>query len=439
MPPKTGPCGETPVTRGRSAQGRACRWLRVLGGAIAVTGFFMPAPKALALWDDKLQLFVEEKVTHDDNVFRLSKNADPASAIGSTSTGDTYHTTSLGFNFDVPVSRQRFQAGYTWNATRYNRFTGLDLDGHDARATWLWQLGNDLSGQLGYAENLSLASFAYIQTGTPDPLETRQAFLNGAFLVTPRWRLQAGWRGLEQTNGDPALQTNDINIVSTDVALSYITPANNSVGLSTRVEDGRYPNREFMPGSSLDDAYRQYGAGIVVDWTLTGASRLTARADHVSRRYEHLPQSDVDGYTARVEYNWKPTGKLSLAATVLRDISPYQDIQSSFVLVKGVSLRPKLNVTEKIDVSGVFDYSNWYYLGDPGLVSGGVQGRVDRVRSATATVSYRPARALALLVSAQREARSSNVVSRPAAPPAPAVPRVDYVVNVFSISARITF
>jgi exopolysaccharide biosynthesis operon protein EpsL len=399
--------------------------------AIAAAGLFLPATEASALWDDKLKLFAEEKITHDDNVFRFSRDLDPM--------GDTYHTTSLGFNLDAPLSRQRFQADYMWNATRFNRSTELDFDGHDARAIWLWQLGNDLSGRLGYAETLSLASFAYIQTRTPDPLKTRQASLKAAFLVTPRWRLQTGWSGLEQTNGNPALRISDINIVGTDVTLSYVTPANNSVGLSTRVEDGRFPNREFMPGSLLDNAYRQYGAGIVVDWTVNGVSRLTARGDHIRRLYKNLPQSDVDGNTFLAEYDWKPTGKFSLAATARRDISPYQDVQSSFVLVKGVSLRPKLDVSEKIDVSGIFDYSYLYFLGDPGLVSGGVQGRVDRVRSATATVSYRPARALTLLVSAQREARSSNVVSRPAAPPAPAVPRVDYVVNVFSISARITF
>ena len=408
-------------------RGRDRIWLRVLVGAIAVTGLLLPGTEALALWDDKLQLYAEEKVARDDNIFRLSKAVDPASAIGSTSTGDTYHTTSLGFNFDVPVSRQRFQAGYAWNDSRYNQFTDLDFIGHDSRAAWLWQLGNDLSGQVGYTEAFSLASFAYIQANTPDPLKTRQAFVNAAFLVTPRWRLQGGWRGLEQTNGNPVFQTSDIDISSTDVGLSYITPSNNSVGFSARVEDGRYPNREFVPGSTLDNAYRQAGAGIVIDWNLTGMSHLTARADHVSRRYEHLSQSDVDGNTALAEYAWKPTGKFSLAATVRRDISPYQDIQSSFVLVKGVSLRPKLNLTEKTDVSGVLDYSRWYFLGDPGLVSGGVQGRVDRLLSAAATVSYRAARNLTFLISAQRELRTSNTAL------------ADYAFDVVSLTVRIAF
>src|SRR5712691_13299985 len=101
------------MTSRRRAQGRARR----LSAAIITAGLLMPATKALALWDDKLQPFVEEKVTHDDNIFRISKDLDPATVIGSSSKGDTYRTTSLGFNLDAPVSRQRFQMGYTWNTT----------------------------------------------------------------------------------------------------------------------------------------------------------------------------------------------------------------------------------------------------------------------------------------------------------------------------------
>jgi len=413
------------VTPRRGAQRRTSLCLRIAGSIIAVAGLFLPSPEAFALWDDKLKLFVEEKITRDDNVFRVSKDQDPV--------GDTYHTTSLGFNLDAPVSRQRFQADYTWYATRFNRSPELDFDGHDARATWLWQLGNDASGQLGYTETSTLASFAFTQSRIPDRLETRQAFFNATYLVTPRWRFQAGVRGLEQTNGDPQRQKFDVNVRYTDVTLSYVTPANTSVGLSGRTEDGRFPN----PGNSVDNAYRQDSVGIVADWTLTGVSHLSARADRVRRRYANVPQQDFDGYTARAQCDWKPTGKLSLAAVAQRDIYPYLDIGSSFVLVKGAALRPTLNVSEKIDVSGSFDYSIRDFLGNPGLVSGVSPGRTDRVRSATATVSYRPARALTLQMSAQREARSSNVVPDPNA--TPAVLPADYVVNVISIAARITF
>jgi exopolysaccharide biosynthesis operon protein EpsL len=404
--------------------------------AIAVAGLFAPSPEAFALWDDKLKLFAEEKATRDDNIFRISRDADPALAIGSTSRGDTYRTTSLGFNLDVPVSRQRFQADYAWNATRFNQFTGLDFNGHDARGVWLWQLGNDASGQLGYAETFALASFANTQSRTPDPLKTRQAFFNAAYLVTPRWRLQAGVTGLELSNGASVFQNLDLDVLNTEVAVSYVTPANTSVGLSARTEDGRYPK------NPTDNAYRQFRTGIVAEWAPTGASHVSARADRVSRRYAQASQQDFDGNTARAEYDWKPTGKLSLAGVVQRDIFPYQDIGSSFVLVKGVTLRPMLGLTEKIDVSGTFDYSIREFLGNPGLASGASPNRTDRVRSVAAMISYRPTRTFTLQMSAQREARSSNVVPAAAGPPpgnTPAVLPVDYVVNVISISARITF
>jgi len=426
------------VTPMRGAQGHAGLGLRIVGGAIAVAGLFLPAAKAFALWDDKLTLFAEEKAARDDNVFRISKNAAPED-IGASSRGDTYRTTSLGLNFDVPVSRQRFQGAFARNDTRYDQLTVLDFTGHEGRAMWLWQLGNDASGQLGYTETLALASFANIvsfanpQSSRPDPLKTRQAFFSAAYLVTPRWRLNTGVSGLELTNGDPARQSLDLDVLYTEVALSYVTPANTSVGLSARTEDGRYPK------GLVDNAYRQTSAGVVADWTPTGASHLSARADRLSRRYADMSLQTFDfvGHTARAQYDWKPTGKLSLAAVAQRDIYPYQDIGSSFVLVKGVTLRPTLSVTEKIDVSGTFDYSVREFLPSPGQTSGSSPSRTDRVRSGTVTLAYRPARSLTFLLSAQREGRSSNFVSDPTA--SPVVLPVDYVVNVISISARIAF
>jgi hypothetical protein len=197
--------------------------------------------------------------------------------------------------------------------------------------------------------------------------------------------------------------------------------------LSERIEDGRYPNREFVPGSPLDDSYRQISRGIIADWTVSGVSRVVARASWVSRRYPNTPQSDLDGYTAVAEYDWKPTGKFSVAGVVRRDISPYQAIQSSFVLVKGVTVRPTFSVTQKIDLSANLDYGVWYYLGDPGLVSGGTQGRIDRVGLAAATLSYKPVQHITLQISAQRESRSSNIAN------------ADYLANVASFSARLAF
>jgi len=207
-----------------------------------MAGSILLTTPARALWDDALTLFAEEKITRDDNVFRISGDLDPSEAIRSASKADTFRTLSLGLKVDLPVSLQRFQLDYTHHQERYSRFTDLDFAGHDARAVWSWQLRNDASGQLGYEESLALASFSNIQARTPDHLRLRRTFFSGNVLATPRWRVQGGVAGLEQANSDPARQINDVRIVDANLALSYVTPADNSAGIGLRAEEGRLPN-----------------------------------------------------------------------------------------------------------------------------------------------------------------------------------------------------
>jgi len=402
-----------------------------LGAAIVSAGLLMPVTKVFALWDDRLEPFVAKTVTRDDNVFRISSESDPAVVLGSPSKGDTYHTTSFGFNLDVPVSRQRFLGGLTWNDNRYDRFTVLNFDGYQGRAAWLWQVGNELSGQLEYKQTRALASLANVQSGvqssTPDPLQTQSALFYAAYMLTPRWRFRGEVSKLKQSNEVPERQVNDIRADGVDLTVSYITPANDEVGLSVKVEDGDLPTPQPVAGSLIDNAYRQHRVAALTDLTITGRSHVNAQAGRVSRSYEQLPQRDFEGAIFRAVYDWKATGKLVLTAVAQRDISTVEQVQSSFVLVEGVALRPTLRLTEKINLSGALEYSDRKYLGDPGLVLGTVPPRTDRVRSVAAAASYRPIRPVTLELAARRETRSSTAAFG------------DYATNSLSVSVRLAF
>jgi hypothetical protein len=161
---------------------------------IIAAAILAPVTDAVALWNDRLELFAAETVTRDSNVFRLSGASDPATQLGTSSKADTYTTTDLGFRFDVPVSRQRFLGEWAWTENRYDQFTVLDFSGNRGKAAWQWQAGNDLSGELGYAQTRSLASLSNVQSGvqisTPNPIHKRNAYFNGIYLLTPRWRLK---------------------------------------------------------------------------------------------------------------------------------------------------------------------------------------------------------------------------------------------------------
>lgn len=407
---------------------RAESWLQSLGAAILLIGGLTPATDANALWGDRLELFVAETVTHDDNVFRISSQSDPAAVLGSPSKADTYHTTSFGINLDVPVSRQRFQGGLTLNNTNYDRFTVLNFDGHDGRAVWHWQIGNQLGGELGYTETLELASLANIQGGlqssTPNPLKTQRTFFKAAYMLTPRWRLQGELSRREQSNG--VFQENDIGVNGTDLTASYITPANNQVGLNMRVEEARFPNGQMVAGSLIDNAYRQYRVAAVTDLTLTGRSHVSARAGWISRIHDQLPERDFTGTIFHAAYDWMATGKLTLSAIAQRDVSATEQVNTSFVLINGVALRPTLRLTEKIGISGYLEYSDREYLGDPRLVSGAVLP-TERVRAAAVTASYRPLRTVTLEMNWRRESRSSTIADG------------DYMAEIVSMSARLGF
>ncbi|TLZ43977.1 MAG: hypothetical protein E6K32_06220 [Gammaproteobacteria bacterium] len=390
-----------------------------------------PAVRAEGQDPAKLTPFVEETLTTDDNVFRISKALDPATVIGSSSRADTYHTTAFGLNAEMPLSLQRFVANLTFNSTRYQRFSRFDSDGHDLRGSWLWQAGRVLHGELGYADTVSLASFAQLLSPTLDRLQVRQEFVNGTWMVTPYWRLRAAGDQLEQRNSAPATLFNDVTIDGVEAALSRVSKAGNSIGFSTRLERGKFPTPEpfTTPLSAMliDNAYRQYAAGLTLDWTVTGISHLVARADQVSRRYDQLPQRDFTGQTGRIELTWTPTGKVTLTAIVQRDISPYEYTRSSLVLLKGFGLRPGWHVTPKIDLSADLEAVTRSYVADPAQALGLTGQRDDRVRSVSALIAYHPIARIGVQASLLHETRSSNAAFG------------DYAANVVWLNARFAF
>jgi exopolysaccharide biosynthesis operon protein EpsL len=412
--------------------GRGRLSLRGLAMAAAILVW---AGNAHALYDGRLEPFASYDVTRDDNVFRLSAQSDPASVLGTPSTADTFRSASAGLNFDVPTGRQRFVGGAWVNDNRYDQFTVLDFTEVHGRAAWHWQAGNDLNGRIGATTDRALASLANVQEGvqlgTPNALRTRKAFLDAAYLLTPRWRLRGEVNRLEQANAVTALTVNDTTSNGTGLELSRISPAGNQVGLAVQAQDASLPNLQPVGASLIDNSYRQTRVRLVTDWTLSGRSHLIASVGKVSRSYAQLPERDYETGIFHAAYEWKPTGRFTLLATAQRDIGAPDEINAGvnvgFVLDQGIALRPVYRVTEKISVSGVLSHSEWEYLGDPGQTLGTVPPRTDRVRNVVLAFAYQPVRILRLVLALRRETRTSTAALG------------DYEVELASLSARLTF
>ena len=375
-----------------------------------------------ALFEDRIEVWGAENVTHDTNVLRLSKTINPL--IASTrQKGDTINTTHLGASLNANFSQQHVTAEYTWYKSQYRYFKDFDFTGHTARANLDWVLNPGGRGTLGYTEAAGLASFANIQNRDPDLVTSRTLYATGNWMVTPRYRASGGLQAVETRHGSTLRKVNDIDIESGEVGVSYVTPLDNSFGVVSRIEHGRLPNATPVGGVAFDNSYRQRGVGAMTTWVLTGHSRFDGRIEAVTRKYDQGTQRNYSGPIMKALYTWAPTGKLTIAAALTRDVGPAEDIQSSFVLVTGAYIRPRWTVTDKITVQGNAEYNIWDYRGDPRL-TGDVR---HHVRLFGASVSYRPTQKILLQAGINREVRTSNLAL------------ADYDVDVGFIEGRIGF
>lgn len=391
-------------------------------GSVFLGAVLLSPLPSWALWEDKLELFAQENITYDSNVFRISGKIDPNLAINSGGKSDTIFTTAVGFNLDVPWSLQRLQVSFAYLDSRYRNFTDLDHRGHVGSAAYLWAITPRLTGELGYREQQDLASFANIQGRRPDLVTARMAYANAAWMATPSWRVH-GAADANQTSHSDFRELQDLESASVETGLSYVTAQENRIGVAIRGERGRSPEGTEILGIPFDNKYTQEGIGVQGRWVLTGHSRLDGRLDYTRRRYDQFTERNYSGPTFRATYIWTPTGKITVATVLSRDVAPLQDITSTFVLVTGITVRPDWQVTDKISVRGQLAYAKWDYRGDPTL---GLDFE-HKVKNAGISVLYRPFTRVAISGALTHEERTSTLAN------------ADYKVDTASIEARIGF
>ncbi|HYC36407.1 MAG TPA: XrtB/PEP-CTERM-associated polysaccharide biosynthesis outer membrane protein EpsL [Usitatibacter sp.] len=392
-------------------------------GAALAAALVAAATPACAFFNDRLELFFTETATWDSNVFRLSENIDPRTVTGQSSLRDRILTHGIGISADVPVSLQRFQASYQRFWTRYQKFDHLDFDGDLWRVAWLWAVTREFTGDVGFSETTGLASFATFGGTTQDVIHTRQAYATANWLLTPRWLAYAGLTATERKHDDRTRRINDIEAKSFEARMSYVTPKETQVGLSVRYEDGAAPESTVFQGVDFDNAYRQWGLGIVGRWDATAHSRFDGRVDYVKREYEQFSERDYSGPAWGVTYTWTPSAKLSVASTIRRDIAPIDDVQTAFVISTGVSVKPRWQVTEKVALLGSLDYARWKYQADP-IIGGEFE---HRIRAASVGFAWTPLQRVVITGNFSREERRSDLAN------------ADYKVNIFTLDGRIGF
>jgi len=361
-----------------------------------------------------LKFSVSGGVYYDSNVFRLSDSVNPQTVLGTSQRSDTVGRLGVGVKGDVPIDRQRILFDAALDAYNYKRFGLLDNDSYRAGIAWLWQAGDEWSGDIGYRRTHYLAPLAFLNAPIKDMITTDRFFGSAGYQLTPRWRVRGAADWIQYANSNPTQQTLDNTTSSGTAGLDYVTPASNSVGGQVKYSHGSYPNPQFVVGPNVfvSNTYDEIEASGVVHWVATGVSTLDARLGYTSRRYEQVSQRNFDGVTGRLGWDWTPAGKTLINLAVWRQLQGITELNASYVLSRGISLGPSWAPTVKLVFQARLLYVNNDYLGDPGFSVLPGPTRKDTFRGGMLAVGYSPLRNLQFSLGVEGGSNDSNIPVR---------------------------
>lgn len=375
--------------------------------------------------DRRVEYSVSGGIYRDDNVFRLSDSANAAAIIGTSERSDTITRLGVGIRVNLPVSRQRFRAEAQLNHLNYDRFGQLDHDAYRLLGVWDWQFGNQWSGDLGYGTRRYLASLAEVRA--KDLVTEDRIFLNAGYQLTPRWRVRGGLDWFDFEHSAAARNVLDSEVTATTLGADYVTPAGNSIGGQVRFADGRYPNREVIGATAVDNRYDEVETSAVARWELTGKSRLDARLGHTSRKHDQVPARNFSGATGRLGFDWLVTPRTGVNFAVFREARSVEDLNASYVIAKGFSVGPRWAPSVRIVLQGRLVWEEQDYRGDPAISLAAGAQRSDKFNGISLAGGYEFSRNLEFSLHYDFGKRTSNIALR------------DYDFNAIAANAKFSF
>lgn len=397
----------------------ACLLSAVIGAA--------HAPAVLADAADTLNINLGLGSMRDDNLFRQSS--------GHTQS-DTLTSTSLTLSLNKPYNLQRIYADATLIDYRYQTNDYLSYQAKNYDAGWAWSLTPRLHGLFAMDRTELQNSFVDYSAATPAQAKNVRRTENQRFSV--EWEVTGGWRALaglsrvSQANSQTFLAQSGYELNNRELGGKYVWPAGSYLQLTRREGEGEYKERRLVPFSEvpapfnaqIDNGFRQSETEVRLYVPLTGKSSVTARLARQARQHDHFPDRDYTATVGRVDYAWKPTGKLSLKAVLRRDVAAYQDYASSYYLVDALSLQPGWEISARTAMRLKLDWEKRRF---EGAIFPGVPERSDIIQSARLAFDWFPATWATLSASLQRDSRNSNQDFR------------DYRANMVNLNAQFTF
>lgn len=363
--------------------------------------------------DDAITLVTSYSYQYDSNVFRLRDGQKANLGGGSAQRSDFTRNFTYGLNFSKQISRQQVRFNASRTQARYNHFGLLDNDGHDILGQWLWQVGNDLSGQLRYTRQRYMLGFGDYRILEQNLVDAEALRFEAAYKLTPEWVLFGATGHDEQKNSSFNRRGQDFKRDAVEGGIRYVTRAGASIELLARQAEGDYPNRLFTTGfSNISNSYSQFDVETRLRWQVSGHSRLTASVGQADRQHDKVPERDYQDVYGRFSWEWQPTGQAMLTVNAERGISAVDDLLASYFQTRTYSIVPTWQPTAKLKVDGRFEWRNRQQAGNTPLSSSPLAVlfplREEDIRSFGVGATWNAWRNLSATANLRRDVRDST-------------------------------
>ena len=363
--------------------------------------------ESLVEMDRPLQFRVYGGFRHDSNLFRLSDDQDPQATIGSSDKSDNIYQVGAGARLELKKSRQQFTVDGNVEQNWFQNFDSLNNTGNLLRGEWAWQAGNDWKGTLGAGHRRYMDSFTNVQQNIKDMIDRDRVYGSANYRPVSylRFTVDADW-----INSDHDAVTRDVldnRTQSTAFIASWVTPSENSLGVSLRKTDAHYPNAISPTGGAGGGDYEDNEYSLVGVWKASAASVLQGRFGHTEREFEQAGSEGFSGPTWRFSYEWEPTAKTALEFALWRELYGFEDLSGSYVRTTGIGFFPAWSVVPKLVLQARLLYQMRDYLGDF-TVAPGAGAREDKERQIQLAAIWTPLRLTKLVFMVEAGDRDSN-------------------------------
>lgn len=399
---------------------RRCRRLLALGWLASQLGC-----ACLAAEEDgrHVTLRVGDRLTREDNLYRLPDWLDPGLALGDGARGaDVVNSASLAVAGRWSQGEQDVAFDADVAANRFADNEHLDNESGRAALEWAWRFGGRWSGRVGAEREQALASFANTAALERDVLDTRAYVGDVRLGLGPRWGARLRGRSAETSHDNELRRRDDSEQRSAAFGVDYESPRASTLAWELRETRAAFPAQAALGGAVND--YDERASSVQLGYALTQTVRLDAGAGHVRRTYALAEDGNFDGGVWSVALAWLPTPSARLTVERFRDVRAQLEVETNHFVSTGESLTAAWSPIAKLMLTLELSREEQRYIGAAALAAA---ARRDTPTLARFALTYAPRERVSLEVAVRDERRESSNA------------RFDYSAGAVSIGAEARF